>query len=139
MELNNMAYEYFNMPKYDIPKSDDVLDPAMGLSLGNMYKDEYKPYKNLKQVKLMATSEHDKMLLKIQELDFALNDLQLKLDVDPDNRDLYELFKTYALELKKLCEEYAKRYQPLELIKDTNGSYTWYKNPWPWDGGKNYV
>ena len=139
-ELKNMAYDYLNIPmKYNIDKDEDINDPKMGLSLGNMYKDEYKPYKNMTPKKLMATNEQEKMLLKIQELDFAINDLSLKLDVEPNNYELYELFKNYALELKKLCEEYAKHYQPLELIKDTNGGYSWYKNPWPWDGGKKYV
>lgn len=138
-DFNEIGYEYFNLPMQNMQRPSSVVDPSTGLALGNMYSDEYDKYKNYTQKRLIARNEREKMLLKIQELDFAINDLSLKLDVDPNNYELYDLFRKYALELKDLCEKYSKEYEVLELIKDTNGSYTWIKNPWPWDGGKKYV
>lgn len=137
--FEDINYEYFNLPMNKInvmmDRPQNIVDPSTGLSLGNMYKDEYKPYKNYTQKRRSANTEKGEMLLKIQELDFALNDLNLKLDVDPNNMELYKLFKNYALELKSLCDEYSRKYEVLELIKDVNGQYTWINNPWPWDGG----
>lgn len=140
--FDDIGFEYFNLPMNNFNVNDrpmDVVDPKVGLSLGNMYKDEYKPYKNYMQKRITVNNERDKMLLKIQELDFALNDLNLKLDVNPNDKELYNLFRNYAIELKNLCEKYSKEVEVLELIKDVNGKYTWIDEPWPWDGGKKYV
>ena len=123
----------------DMNRNSNVLDHKEGLMLGNMYKDEYKPYKNYVQKKVTAMNEKDRMLLKIQELDFAINDLSLKLDINPNDTELYNLFRNYAMELKTWCDKYSKEFEVLELIKDVNGKYTWIKNPWPWDGGVKNV
>ena len=96
----------------------------------------YKPYKNFKPKKINAYSEQQKMLLRIQELDFIINDLNLYLDVYPNDMKCYELFKKYCLELESLKKKYEEKYQVLELINDTKGKYTWIDEPWPWDGGK---
>lgn len=138
--FENVGFEFFNLPMdMGSLRPNNVVDPSTALSLGNSYSNEYDKYKNYTQKKLVATNEREKMLLKIQELDFIINDLNLKLDVEPNDYELYELFRKYALELQDLCKEYSKKYEVLELIKDTNGNYTWIKNPWPWDGGKRYV
>ena len=138
--FENVGFEFFNLPMdMSSNRPSNILEPATSLALGNSYSDEYDKYKNYTQKKLVASNEREKMLLRIQELDFIMNDLNLKLDVEPNNYELYELFRKYALELKELCDKYSKNYEVLELIKDTNGVYTWIKNPWPWDGGKRYV
>ena len=75
------------------------------------------------------------MLLRIQELDFILNDLNLYLDINPKDTKVYDMFKKVALELDALKKQYYDKYQVLELVCDTKGKYTWIDNPWPWDGG----
>ena len=103
--------------------------------MGNIFIDTYKPYKNYKSKKINAYSEQQKMLLRIQELDFIVNDLNLYLDVNPNDMSKYEVFKRHALELEELKKRYYEKYQVLELVKDTKNKYTWDNNPWPWDGG----
>ena len=75
------------------------------------------------------------MLLKLQEMDFIINDLNLYLDLNPNDTKTYEIFKKYCIEYDNLKKKYYEKYQVLELCKDTLGKYTWIKNPWPWDGG----
>lgn len=139
--FDDVSFEYFNLPKNymqeisDNLRPSEVMEPKTGLALGNLYKNEYVTYKDYVQKSLTFNNEQERMLLKIQELDFALNDLQLKLDINKHDSELYDLFKNYALSLEKLCDEYSKNYEVLELIKDVNGRYTWVNNPWPWDGG----
>lgn len=53
----------------------------------------YEPYKNYKPRELVATTEKEKLMLKIRELSHAVGDLNLYLDLCPDDRDVYELFK----------------------------------------------
>ena len=140
---DDISFEYFNLPMNNFNINMDshmnIFDLKTGLSLGNIYINEYKPYKNFMPKKISVNNDREKMLLKIQELDFALNDLNLKLDINPEDKELYKLFKNYAIELKNLCEQYSKEVEVLELIKDVNGKYTWINDPWPWDGGKKNV
>ena len=151
-ELNNEDYnlnlDYFNLnnnyktnfekdiiSKYD--KKNNNIDLENGFYLGNIFINTYKPYKNYKPKKINAYSERQKMLLKLQELDFILNDLNLYLDINPNDKNIYETFRKTALEYDMLKKRYYDKYQVLELCSDTKNNYTWYKNPWPWDGDYN--
>ena len=148
-DFYDIDLDYFNLNQYDIKNNEfknynkdyinkrDNLDLENGFYLGNIFSDLYKPYKNFKPKKINAYSEQQKMLLRIQELDFIINDLNLYLDVYPNDMKCYELFKKYCLELESLKKKYEEKYQVLELINDTKGKYTWIDEPWPWDGGKN--
>lgn len=104
-----------------------------GLIKGNLFPKLYESYKNYRPLKINPKSERDAMLLKIMELDFALNDLNLYLAIHPDDMKCYELFKKYSLAYRNCVEEYESKYQVLELTHDTYGKYTWGSNPWPWE------
>ena len=119
------------------PREDSKIDLKNGFYLGNLFIDTYKPYKNKKAKNINAYSERQKMLLRIYELDFILNDLNLYLDINPKDSRVFEIFKKNAIELNKLKDEYNKKYQVLELNKDINNKYTWLDNPWSWDGDIN--
>jgi len=114
----------------------NVLSPKEGLTLGNLYANEYDQYKNYRPVQLRATNEQERELLKIRELAFAVNDLSLSLDVDPKNGELFRLFKMYATELTERVKRYSEKYEPLEVCYDLGSEYSWYKNPWPWEVDK---
>lgn len=129
------------MPDVNINQDVNLVDPMEGFLRGNMFKDEYLPYKNLTYFKLSPCSEKDAYLLKIMALSFAVNDLNLYLDLHPDDRFVFEKFKKYGEELKNLSKEYAKVYEPLELTQTKGNKYDWLDSPWPWDtkGGSLYV
>lgn len=129
------------MPDVNINQDVNLVDPMEGFLRGNMFKDEYLPYKNLTYFKLSPCSEKDAYLLKIMALSFAVNDLNLYLDLHPDDRFVFEKFKKYGEELKNLSKEYAKVYGPLELTQTKGNKYDWLDSPWPWDakGGSLYV
>lgn len=122
--------DYFNLDDRPV----NVMSPKDGLILGNMYYDEYDQYKDYKPKEIKTNNERDRMLLKIRELSFAVNDLNLSLDLNPNNKELYALFKKYVKELNDLCEKYSMEYETLELCKDFKNNYSWYKSPWPWEG-----
>ena len=141
----NLAGFNFNRPDafYQIKDSNEKLvRPEEGLQRGNMWKDEYVPYKGLTYEKIVPTDEKERLLFQIMEMEFAVNDLNLYLDLHPEDASIYEKFKEYTMNCIRLKEEYAKKYGPLTL-SDTvnNSSYEWIKNPWPWenDGGSMYV
>lgn len=131
---NEMANEYFNIGN-DYMSTSDVLSPEQGFNLGNMFASEYDRYKDYKPRELRANSEKEMMMLEISRLSFAINDLNLKLDVDPDNMELFNLFKGYAKRLDELVREYSNKYEALELCLDLKGKYGWLFN-WPWEGDR---
>ena len=133
---NFMANKFFNIGNdYEKPTStNDVLTPKQGLNLGNLFASEYDRYKDYRPRELKANSEKEAMMLEVQELSFAINDLNLKLDVDPDNMEYFNLFKTYAKRLDNLIKEYSSKYDALEVCLDLNNRYTWLAGPWPWEG-----
>ena len=114
----------------------DLNSPSEGLNKGNMFKNIYDPYK--KHIyKVVVRGERDEMLLKIQELTFAVKDLSLYLDVHPNDKEIYEQFKIRVNEMNKLKQDYEMKYGPLSVDFAMSNNYEWLKNPWPWDKGVN--
>jgi hypothetical protein len=74
-------------------------------------------------------------------LSFAINDLNLYLDLHPDDKNINSKFNDYC---KKLCEkelEYINMYGPLELEQTSKDKFNWINSPWPWNNerGAKYV
>lgn len=134
---NDILRDYFNLSNPEKVHNDVIAKPNEGLILGNIFLDEYVPYKNYKPAVLKMNSEKERDLLKIRELSFFINDLNLKLDLDSNNKKLYDLFKMSNEKLKGLVKEYEAKYQVIELCDDLMGKYTWLKGPWPWEGDEN--
>lgn len=134
----NMA---FFIPDVDFGRDSNILNPMEGFLRGNMFKDEYEPYKNLTYFKLEPKTEQEKKLYKIMALSFAINDLNLYLDLHPDKKEVFDLFKKYVEEKDCLCKEYTKVYGPLEINETTGMKFNWIDSPWPWEnkGGSMYV
>ena len=121
------------------PKNNNMpalFDEKNGFMYGNMYKNEYVPYKNYKVSRVSTNTEKGDLLLKIYEYDFALNDLSLYLDLHPENDYVYDLFKEYTEKERNCVEVYEKKYGPLELNDSNYNDYMWVKGPWPFEGGK---
>ena len=106
-----------------------------GLVHGNMFKDEYMGYKDFKPVKLAASDDKSRMLLSIYQYDFAINDLSLYLDLHPENKEIYSIFKEYTTKLNYLVDTYESIYGPLEIDHSNYDNYMWSKGNWPFDGG----
>ena len=59
----------------------------------NTNSDEYMPYKNYKAREVIPETEEEALLLKINESEFALNDISLYLDLHPNDYDMYRKFR----------------------------------------------
>ena len=134
-------YVAFNISDFNVYNFGDREEKLMslneGFSKGNMFYDIYKPYKNhIYEVKVYG--EKDNLLLNIQMLEFAINDLVLCLDLKPDNKELLNKFNEYNNKLANNVKLFEEKYGPLSVngMKNLN-TFTWSKNPWPWDKGGN--
>ena len=128
-------YNYDN--KYNKMNSNSkFLNPEEGFYLGNMLKEEYIPYKNMKVIKPNINDERDALLQQIQMYCFAAHDINLYLDTHPEDKSAIELYNKYNIESKRLSNEFTKRYGALKVDdNDVLSKYpwSWINMPWPWD------
>lgn len=132
----------FGDDMWDKKMNKDRLVPEnIGYIRGNMFMDEYIPYKNFREKKLEVKTEEEELLLKLSEAEFAMHDISLYLDLHPNDYEMTEEFKKYARKYNDLIEIYQKTYRPLNVNSIYTKDYEYYKNPWPWDndGGVKYV
>lgn len=112
-----------------------------GFLRGNMFSNLYDPYKDLTYLPLNPKNEKERLLYEIMEVDFAINDLNLYLDLHPEDNEIYEKFKMYVKKCIELKDSYTRKYGPLTLEQVNSNEYKWNENPWPWEskGGSMYV
>lgn len=139
--LGFITYDLYNhMPKKkNEPK---LVSVEEGFLRGNMFADEYKPYKNYTYKRIIPKTKKEELIVEIMELSFAINDLNLYLDLNPHDTKMLEVFNNLV---EKSCQkemEYVKNYGSLEVIdNNSSDSFKWIKNPWPWEseGDTKYV
>lgn len=113
----------------------NLFNPYEGFIKGNLFKNLYDSYKNLKPVNIKINNEFDEMLMNVSELSFARHELNLLLDVYPNDQNVLNLFNRYLKMEKKARENYERRFGPLEVTSDnqTNTPFMWVKDKWPWE------
>lgn len=110
----------------------NLLSSAEGFIHGNLFKDEYKGYKNYQVKTPKAKTEKEAYLFKIMELEFAINDLNLYLDLHPEDKRTYEVMQNYVSELLQYESDYISKYGPLEVCDVISEDYKWLDG-WPWE------
>ncbi|MBR6113474.1 MAG: spore coat protein CotJB [Bacilli bacterium] len=119
--------------------SSNILSPYESFLRGNSFKDLYDSYKNYTYMKLKPTNNKEKLLFEIMSLCFIVNDLNLYLDLNSNDKEAFNLFTKYIEEEKALQEKYVKEYGPLTLDEVKN-TYNWLGDmPWESTRGDIYV
>ena len=116
-------------------QNDNLFNPYEGLIRGNLFKNIYDSYKNQKPYAIKPINNQAKMLTDIDSLEFALIDLNLYLDIYPDDKAAIELFNKYRNEQNELLHIYQNEYGPILLNSDSlnNMPWMWNNKPWPWE------
>jgi spore coat protein JB len=129
-EINN------NFDVYEKNNNTNLANPKEAFLKGNLFNNLYNPYKNYQYGKLIPTNAKEELLYNILMNKFVLNELNLYLDVFPNNMEMINLYKKYLTEEKRLCLEFERNYGPLSVDSDNLGtnSWNWIKSPWPWEG-----
>ena len=139
LDLANLTNSQ-SMPKMDM-NTPNILPAKEGFLRGNMFKNEYKPYKNLTYIDIRPQSDREAKLFNVMQFSFAINDLNLYLDLHPDDTRVIRLFEELVKEEKQSKKEYMEQYGPLTVTKVKGDKFDWIESPWPWDdlGGNMYV
>lgn len=136
---NNCSYKDGSLPSCAplamayVPMQEEakpVYDPAKALSRGTLFPGLDLPFMNMVNTGDLTGTP----LGELMALDFVAHDLALYLDTHSDDNEAFEMYKK-VLELSQTAhEKYVRLYGPIskrDLVKAE--SYTWLKNPWPWD------
>ena len=122
------------MPAIDSNKGTNILDSFVGFKKGNMFGNLYDSYRNYKPADLKAGSEREDMLMQLQELNFAMIDLGLYLDLYDNDRKAINLFNEYQRKEKELSRMVENKYGPLTFDSmQIANTWTWDNGPWPWE------
>lgn len=129
----NYLNNYNNMTNY---KNDlDLTNLDTGFIRGNIFNNLYVPYKNYKPIAPVINSEREQLLYEILKLNFAMTELNLYLDTNPNNTNAINLFNDYSKKKKNLVNSYETKFGPLTLDGSmiNLNAWSWNKNPWPWE------
>lgn len=74
-------------------------------------------------------SVRENMLMQIRELDFAVIELALYLDTQPNDQRALCLHREYAKQLRELKDKYQRIYGPLNIYCPCN-KWRWLEEPW---------
>lgn len=70
----------------------------------------------------------EEMIMRIRELDFAIVELGLYLDTQPEDQRALCLHREYTRQLKELKDKYQKVYGPLTIYYPCN-KWRWLEEP----------
>ena len=132
----NYANNNYNQPLYNQNIQDkQIYDPYNGFIRGNMFPELYNSYKLNKPLEITPMNEQAELLTYVDALTFAMIDLNLYLDVYPNDREALELFNQYRMQADEYTKKYEGKYGPLELTSNSLNTFPWaWDNaPWPWE------
>ena len=132
----NSLIDYFtNINDSNMNNNLDLFGPYEGFIKGNLFKNLYDSYKNLKPANLNINNEQDELLLNVLELSFAEHELNLLLDNYPNNQNALKLFNQYSKMEADARKNYERRFGPLEVTSDMNNNapFAWEATKWPWE------
>lgn len=117
------------------------LSAKEGFIRGNIFKDEYKPYKNLTYINIEPRNDREAKLYNVMSYTQAINDMNLYLDVHPEDSNALKYLEELIKEEENAKREYVNSYGPLNICDTKGDKFEWINSPWPWDdlGGTMYV
>lgn len=137
LDTYNYVNNNYNQPMYtEDVNSKKVYDPYQGFIRGNMFPTLYNGY-GIKNLDINPTNEQARMLTTLSALEFAAHDINLYLDLHPEDRDMVELYNQYRIESNELRDKYENAYGPILASSNATNQipWNWKNSPWPWERG----
>ena len=127
---NNTNQTFFNSMKFN----NNLYSPQEGFDKGNMFPNLYSQYKNYRPMNINPRNEQERLMYEIQTICFAAHELNLYLDLHPEDKSMIVLFKDYHETIRNLVSTYENKYGPINVegVKNDN-LFTWESATWPWD------
>lgn len=132
---NNYFYpfnNYFNLNEENTNLN--LYGPYEGYLKGNLFKNLYEEYKKYKPVSLSFSTEKEEKLFNINQICFAMHELNLLLDIYPNDKNIIKKYVDYQNIEATLQKEYEEEYGPLNTSSINNTTpFEWVNTPFPWE------
>lgn len=115
--------------------SNSLYGPYEGYLKGNMFNNLYEQYKNYIPSNVKISNEKDEALFNLNQIGFAVHELNLYLDVYPDNQEALNLFSNYTRMYNQMLNDYQEKYGALK-VNSVNGNsipFAWVGSSFPWE------
>lgn len=74
------------------------------------------------------------LLMYINQVSFAMDDVNLFLDTHPCNKEAMEYYHMVKEQREKAMKEYNQKFGPLQIDQVESCDYwTWVEQAWPWE------
>lgn len=128
---------YFNpyiMTRNSSNKSPKLFDPQEAFMLGNLFKCLYMSWNGFSNYCLQPENKRQQLLLDVQMYGFFAHEINLYLDMYPDNQRMVQLFNEYSKKAKEATAVFEKEFGPL-TVQDSADKipFEWVQGPWPWE------
>ena len=124
---------YFRYDMYRMNNSPKLYSPKEGFEKGNIFMNLYNEYKNYQPASLKPKNDQEKMLFNLQAICFAAHELNLYLDLHPEDQSMITLFNDYIKKVEELTRQYESKYGPLTTSFEMNKGFNWVEEKWPWE------
>ena len=115
----------------DLSKNNKLVNVNVGFNRGNMFENLFWPYKYISDYK--PSNEKEELMYNIQKYCFASHEMNLYLDLYPNDLQAIGLYNQYKEEADRLEKEYESRYGRICLGINEDFNWDWVKSPWPWE------
>lgn len=116
-----------------------LFGPYEGFIKGNLYSNLYNPYENYTPTQLTPNNQYEEDLLNLNQMQFAVHEINLFLDNYPNDNNMLNLYNKYKESYLNLLQEFENRYGPVMVSSDVLNTtpWAWNNEPWPWEGDAN--
>ncbi len=129
----NIFEQTFLSPNNSLPVQ-NLKEPYEGFIRGNLFDHLYRQYQNYRPTRLVPNNEQAELLLNVDQLSFAAHELNLYLDVYPNDAQMINLFNRYQQMANEAVKAYEKKYGPLTINSLSNtDQFSWEAYAWPWE------
>lgn len=124
-----LANPYVPFQIEDPPK----YEPKTAIIRGTLFPGLDLPFMNMVNQKELPMTP----MAELQTMGFVLQELALYLDTHRDDKEAFEVFRTFQRLYAKGREKYEKECGPLTHMSAMDNGYDWLKDPWPWEYAEN--
>ena len=109
----------------------ELVSPSEAFNRGNLFDNYFWPYKYVSNVK--SENERQSLMLELQKYAFSAHELNLYLDLYPNDMQAIGLYNQYTEMANNLTNEYETKYGAIALNSNENYPWMWVNSPWPWE------
>lgn len=134
LSSNANSNNQMNSNNSQMNQNNNLAEPYEGFIRGNLFNNLYQQYKNYRPARLVPDNEQAELLLNVNQLSFAAHELNLYLDVYPNDTNMINLFNQYQAMANEAVRQYESKYGPLTVNTPSNTDrFSWEAYSWPWE------